>query len=158
MIHDTQSAQISQKQGGRNIYVIMCNCTSCTQVHEAIVVITGRVHCFLVFMITYIYIYICTYIYIYIFFFYSTAWKVPEIYLDSISLHIRIKKVRIIYLKFNIIRTLIFSKHDIFSLPRNEQAKGVLFHCLLSWSTFVQVVNVDKQSQTPEVFCKKRCS
>ena len=138
MIHDTQSAQISQKQGGRNIYVIMCNCTSCTQVHEANVVITGRVHCFLVFMITYIYIiyiyiyiYMSIYIYIYIyffFFFYSTAWKVPEIYLDSISLHIPIKKVRIIYLKFNIIRTLIFSKHDIFSLPRNEQAKGVLFY------------------------------
>ena len=69
MIHDTQSAQISQKQDERNIYVIMktmCppgyhhngfvathalghimygyvpKCKSC---HKAIVVITGRAHC-----------------------------------------------------------------------------------------------------------------
>ena len=37
MIHDTQSAIISQKQ------VLMLNCMSC---HKAIVVITGRAHCF----------------------------------------------------------------------------------------------------------------
>ena len=40
MIHDTESAQISPKQVGRNIYGIiktMCkpyNVTSCTQVHD----------------------------------------------------------------------------------------------------------------------------
>ena len=70
MIHDTQSAQISQKQDERNIYV--CNhennvpsrlspqwlcgnsCTwahdvrlpKCMSCHKAIVVITGRAHCF----------------------------------------------------------------------------------------------------------------
>ena len=44
MIHDTQTAQISQKQDEHDIYVIikiyvslvpvMCNRTSCAQVHE----------------------------------------------------------------------------------------------------------------------------
>ena len=74
MIHNTQSAQISQKQDGRDIYAIMkticppgyhpngfvvthalghdvrahnrkssAQCMSC---HKAIVVITGRAHCF----------------------------------------------------------------------------------------------------------------
>ena len=86
MIHDTQSAQISQKQDGRNIYVIMktmCppgyhhngfgathalghmmygltvhhepKCMSCP---KAIVVITGRAHCFHDYIYIYIYIYI----------------------------------------------------------------------------------------------------
>ena len=84
MIHDTQSAQISQKQDERNIYVItktMCppgyhhnglvathahlvpKCMSC---HKAIVVITGRAHCFHDYIYIYIYMYIYIYIYIYI--------------------------------------------------------------------------------------------
>ena len=71
MIHDTQSAQISQKQDGRNIYAIMktmCpagyhhngfvathalghihhvhHVPKCISCHKAIVVITGRAHCF----------------------------------------------------------------------------------------------------------------
>ena len=84
MIHDTQSAQISQKQDERNIYVIMK--TMCPpgyhhngfvathafghmmyglmvghmSGHKAIVVITGRAHCFH----DYIYIYIYIYMYI----------------------------------------------------------------------------------------------
>ena len=84
MIHNTQSAQISQKQDGRDIYAIMkticppgyhhngfvvthalghdvrahnrkssAQCMSC---HKAIVVITGRAHCF----------HDCIYIFIYI--------------------------------------------------------------------------------------------
>ena len=83
MVHDTLSAQISQKQDERNIYVIMktmcppgyhhngfmaTHTTStvhhvpkCMSCHKAIVVIAGRVHCF---MITYICIYIYIYIYI----------------------------------------------------------------------------------------------
>ena len=53
MIHDTQSAQISQNQDERNIYAIMK--TMClpgyhqmTQMscHKVIVVITGWAHCF----------------------------------------------------------------------------------------------------------------
>ena len=79
MIHDTQSAQISQKQDERNIYVIMktmCppgyhhngfvathalgltvhHVPKCMSCHKAIVVITGRAHCF------HDYIYICIYI------------------------------------------------------------------------------------------------
>ena len=69
MIHDTQSAQISQKQDGRNIYVYiyiyvimmygwphdMSKCMSC---HKAIVVITGMAHCFHDYIYIYIYIYI----------------------------------------------------------------------------------------------------
>ena len=78
MIHDTQRAQISQKQDERNIYVIMktmCppgyhhngfvathalghmmpKCMSC---HKAIVMITGRTHCFHDNIYIYIYIYI----------------------------------------------------------------------------------------------------
>ena len=89
MIHDTQCVQISQKQDERNIYAIMktmcppgchhngfvathalglMNRTSCAQVHEhkAIVVITGRAHCFLSWLHIYIYIYIHTYIHTYI--------------------------------------------------------------------------------------------
>ena len=81
MIHDTQSAQFSQKQDERNIYVIMK--TMCPpgyhhkgfvatvhhvpkfmSCHKAIVVITGRAHCF------HDYICICI-MYIYIFFTYS---------------------------------------------------------------------------------------
>ena len=68
MIHDTQSAQISEKQDGCNIYVIMktmCPTSyhhngfmathalghiqlmpKCISYHKAIVVITGRAHCF----------------------------------------------------------------------------------------------------------------
>ena len=92
MIHDTQSAQISQKQDEHNIFVIMktmyssgyhhngfmathalrhmmcvtCH-TSCAQFHgcqEPIVGITGRVHCFYDYTHTDIYIYIYIYIYI----------------------------------------------------------------------------------------------
>ena len=90
MIHETQSAQISQKQDDRSIYAItkpMCppgyhlhglhfgtfctwahdaykpNCISC---HKAIVVITGRTYYFHDLQI-YIYIYVCMYIYIYIY-------------------------------------------------------------------------------------------
>ena len=77
MIHDTQSVQISQKQDGRNIYVIMK--TMCPPgyhhngfvethalghmmygFHKAIVVITGRAHCFH----DYIYLCVCVYIYV----------------------------------------------------------------------------------------------
>ena len=68
MIHDTQSAQISQKDG-HNIDVIMLSYvyTSCAQVHEF-----PQSHCgdnqepggHIVFMIRYIYIYIFIYIYI----------------------------------------------------------------------------------------------
>ena len=100
MIHDTQSAQISQKQDEHNIYVIMkamcppsyhhngfvathphghmmygymllipmnqrvLNKQSC---HKAIVVITGRVHCFHDYIYIYIYIYLHAYKYIYIY-------------------------------------------------------------------------------------------
>ena len=75
MIHDTQSAQISQKDG-HNIYVIMLSYvyTSCAQVHEF-----PQSHCgdnrepggHIVFMIRYvfmiyIYIYVCVCVYIYI--------------------------------------------------------------------------------------------
>ena len=84
MIHDTQSAQISQKQDERNIYEIMktmCppgyhhngfvathalghmmyglhHVPKCMSCHKAIVVITGRAHCFHDFIYIYIYIYI----------------------------------------------------------------------------------------------------
>ena len=88
MIHDTQSAQISRKQDERNIYEIMktmcppgyhhngfvgthalghmmygCAQTvhhvpKCMSCHKAIVVITGRAHCFHDFIYIYIYIYI----------------------------------------------------------------------------------------------------
>ena len=85
MIHDTQSAQISQKQDRRNIYAIMktmlCppgyhhngfvathalghmmygyhHVPKCMSCHKAIVVITGRAHCFLDCIYIYIYIYI----------------------------------------------------------------------------------------------------
>ena len=78
MIHDTQSAQISQKQDERNIYEIMktmcppgCyqngfvatvhHVPKCMSCHKAIVVITGRAHCFHDFI--YMYIYIHMYIY-----------------------------------------------------------------------------------------------
>ena len=55
---DTQSAQISQKQDGRNIHAVMktmCppgyhitvhHVPKCMSCHKAIVVITGRAHCF----------------------------------------------------------------------------------------------------------------
>ena len=89
MIHDTQSAQISQKQDERNIYEIMktmCppgyhhngfvathalghmmygyhvhHVPKCTSCRKAIVVITGRAHCFhdFIYIYIYIYIYIC---------------------------------------------------------------------------------------------------
>ena len=94
--HDTQSAQISQKQDKRNIYAIRkmvtttmaCNsCTwqhECISFHKVIVVIPARVPCFhnLVYltltlflwnceiwalMITYIYIFIYIYMYIYVY-------------------------------------------------------------------------------------------
>ena len=55
--HDTQSAQISQKQDERNH---VPKCMSC---HKAIVAITGRAYCFH----DNIYIYICIYVYIYIY-------------------------------------------------------------------------------------------
>ena len=71
MIHDTQSAQILQKQNERNIYAIMKGISppcyllspqwlcgnSCTSAHRMmyIMVITGRTHCF----------HDCIYIYIY---------------------------------------------------------------------------------------------
>ena len=90
MIHDTQSAQISQKQDERNIYVIMktmCppgyhtmalwqlmhlgttvhHVPKCMSCHKAIVVITGRAHCFHDYIYIYIYIFIYIYIYIYIY-------------------------------------------------------------------------------------------
>ena len=60
MIHDTQSAQILQKQDERNIYVIMKTMCPPGYHHNgfvathALVVITGRAHCFH----DYIYIYI----------------------------------------------------------------------------------------------------
>ena len=86
MIHDTQSAQISQKQDERNIYVIMktmCppgyhhngfvathalghmihwihHVPKCMSCHKAIVVITGRAHCFYDYV--YIYMYVCMYV------------------------------------------------------------------------------------------------
>ena len=83
VIHNTQRAQISQKQDEWNLYAIMKSwkkiallvittvtlwqlmhhvpkCMSC---HKVIVVITRRAHCF---MIAYIYIYIYIDIYIYI--------------------------------------------------------------------------------------------
>ena len=80
MIHDTQSAQISQKQDGRNMYVIMktmCppgyhhngfvathalghitvhHVPKCMSCHKAIVVISGRAHCFHDYIYIYIYI------------------------------------------------------------------------------------------------------
>ena len=86
MIHDTQSAQISQKQDERKLYAIMktmCppgyhrngfvathalrhmmpKCMSC---HKAIVVATGGAHCFhdCIYMYIYIhiYIYMCVYV------------------------------------------------------------------------------------------------
>ena len=76
MIHDTQNAQISQKQDGHNIYkyiVYIYNRTSCAQVYELL-----QSHCGDSFVITnsehplttsklYVYIYIYTYIYIYIY-------------------------------------------------------------------------------------------
>ena len=62
VIDDTQSAQVSQKQDGRNIYAIMkamCppgyhhsdfvathHALKCMSCHEAIMVITGRAQCF----------------------------------------------------------------------------------------------------------------
>ena len=49
MIPDTQSAQISQKQDWRNMYVIMKTMCPPGYHHShcgAIVVITGRAHCF----------------------------------------------------------------------------------------------------------------
>ena len=66
MIHNTQSAQISQKQDERNSYAIMktmyppgyhdnfgyqqCvtvhHVPQCMSFHKAIVVISGRAHCF----------------------------------------------------------------------------------------------------------------
>ena len=55
LIHDTQSARISQKQEGRNIYAIMKQCAwvvhLCPSAWVATkslwtVVITGRAHCF----------------------------------------------------------------------------------------------------------------
>ena len=87
MIHDTQSAQIPQKKDGPNIYVIMKTmcprgyhhnglmathalghmCMSC---HKAIVVITGRAHCFHDYIYIYVCIYymcVCVYIYMYIY-------------------------------------------------------------------------------------------
>ena len=80
MIHDTQSAQITQKQDERNIYVYvilktMCppgyHVPKCMSCHKAIVVITGRAHCFhdyiYIYIYIYIYTYICIYIYIYIY-------------------------------------------------------------------------------------------
>ena len=59
MIHDTQGAQISQKQDDRNIYIYVIMKTMCPP---------GYHHNGFVFMITYIYIYnIYIYICIYIF-------------------------------------------------------------------------------------------
>ena len=49
MIYDTNSAQISQKQDKRNLYAIMKtvhHVPKCMSCHKAIVVITGRAHCF----------------------------------------------------------------------------------------------------------------
>ena len=61
MIHDTQSAPISQKQDEYDIYFIMktmclpgyhhngfvaTHVPKCMSCHKAIVVITGRAHCF----------------------------------------------------------------------------------------------------------------
>ena len=81
-VHDTQSAQISQKQDERNIYVIMktmCppgyyhngfvathtlglmtvhHVPKCMSCHKSIVVITGRAHCFHDYIYIYVYIYI----------------------------------------------------------------------------------------------------
>ena len=93
MIHDTQSAQILQKQDEHNIFVIMkimysfgyhhngfvathalrhmmyvtCH-ISCAQFHgcqEPIVGITGRVHCFYDYTHRYVYIYIYTHTILY---------------------------------------------------------------------------------------------
>ena len=71
-IHNTQSTQISQKQDGRNVYAIMktmCplvyhnmystilhHVPKCMSSHKGIVVIIGRAHFYIVFMIVYIYI------------------------------------------------------------------------------------------------------
>ena len=94
MIHDTHSAQISQSQDERNINAIMKTMCSpgyhhnvfvathvpkCMSCNNAIVVITGRAHCFHECIYTdthththiyiYIYIYIYSYIYIYLYIF-----------------------------------------------------------------------------------------
>ena len=69
MIHDTQSAQISQKQDERNIYAIMKTMCPPDYHHNGfvvIVVITGRAHCFhdCIYIYIYIYIYVYTIYYI----------------------------------------------------------------------------------------------
>ena len=72
--HTECSNLISHKQDERNIYVIMktmCLCPpvhrvpKCMSCHKAIVVITGRAHCFYDYIYIYI-LYIYIYIYIYI--------------------------------------------------------------------------------------------
>ena len=62
MIHDTQSAQISQKQDGRNIYVIMKTMCPPGYHHNGFVATHARGHM----MYSYQHIYIYIYIYIYI--------------------------------------------------------------------------------------------
>ena len=62
MIHDTKSAQISQKQDERNIYAIMK--TMCPPIyhHNGFVATHALGH--MMYMILYIYIYVYIYIYI----------------------------------------------------------------------------------------------
>ena len=74
MTHNTQSAQITQKQDGRNIYVFMKAMCPPGYHHNGFVTThaLGRAHCFHdyiyihIYIYIYIYIYICIYIYIYI--------------------------------------------------------------------------------------------
>ena len=70
MIHDTQSTQMSQKQDGCNIYVIMKTMCSPGYHHNGLVATHALGHMMShdALMVTYIYyIYIYTYIYIYIY-------------------------------------------------------------------------------------------